>query len=154
MRCWLACHVSEARLRVCLSSRALARSRTCCADYLSRAERFVSRARDEQPQRRTSRHVVSLQDRNEKARLCIRALRATLNTSREVHSEVSSLRRTIASQTGTGADSVRKTKGEVKCSTNCSSPPQWPPLHTRSFPPTPRKSAQVAAATTSARLKQ
>jgi hypothetical protein len=54
------------------------------------------------------RNVVSLPARNEKAWLRIRALRAAIISSREVHSEVFTLQRTIASQTGNDADSVRK----------------------------------------------
>ena len=46
MRCWLACHVSEARLRVCLSSRALARSRTCCVLTIVPARRGLYRERE------------------------------------------------------------------------------------------------------------
>src|SRR5438034_1224832 len=54
----------------------------------------------------------SLPDRNEKARFRIRPLRAALTTSREVHSEVPPLRRTIAFAGGNDAV-CPKTKREL-----------------------------------------
>jgi hypothetical protein len=56
--------------------------------------------------------LPSLPGRNEKARFRIRPVRAALTTSREVHSEVPPLQRTIALQTAM-TPSVQKTKREV-----------------------------------------
>src|SRR5207248_8046606 len=53
----------------------------------------------------------SLPDRNEKARFRIRPLRAALTTSREVHSEVLPLRRTIAFAGGNDAVCPKNKKG-------------------------------------------
>jgi hypothetical protein len=65
--------------------------------------------------------LASLRDRNEKARFRIRPLRAALTTSREVHSEVPSLRRTIGFAGGNDAV-CPKTKRELPCSRNYSQP--------------------------------
>jgi hypothetical protein len=55
--------------------------------------------------------LPSLPVRNEKARFRIRPLRAALTTSREVHSEVLPLRRTIALAGGNGAVCPKTKKG-------------------------------------------
>jgi len=55
--------------------------------------------------------LPSLQTRNEKARFRIRPLRASLTTSREVHSEVLPLRRTIAFAGGNDAVCPKNKKG-------------------------------------------
>jgi hypothetical protein len=55
--------------------------------------------------------LASLRDRNEKARFRIRPLRAALTTSREVHSEVPSLRRTIGFAGGNDARLSKNKKG-------------------------------------------
>jgi hypothetical protein len=58
-----------------------------------------------------SRSLPSLPDRNEKARFRIRPLRAALRTSREVHSEVLTLQRTIALAGGNAAACPKRQKG-------------------------------------------